>query len=135
MASLRTLACILALAGAVAHAPAVAQVQKAIRVAFPVAESGLDPQALGDNYSSLVATAIFEPLLAYDYFARPAKLVPAAAEALPEVSADLKVYTIRLRKGLRFADDPVFGGKPREVTAHDYVFSWKRLLDPKVRYR
>ena len=27
----------------------------------------------------------------------------------------------------------MFGGKPREVTAHDYVYSWKRLLDPKVR--
>jgi ABC-type transport system substrate-binding protein len=81
----------------------------------------------------MIAAAIFEPLYTYDYFALPAKLVPAAAESLPEVSADLKVYTIKLRKGLRFADDPAFGGKPREVTAQDYIYSWKRLLDPKVR--
>ena len=134
MTSIRSLAGTLALCACAAHATlAVAQPAKVLRVAFPVAESGLDPQALGDNYSSLIASAIFEPLLTYDYFARPAKLVPAAAEALPEVSPDLRVYTIRLRKGLRFADDPVFGGKPREVTAQDYVYSWKRLLDPKVR--
>ena len=42
---------------------------------------------IDDNYSSMIAAAIFEPLYAYDYFARPAKLVPAAAESLPEVSA------------------------------------------------
>jgi len=116
-----------------APAPLDAQAPKTIRVAFPVAESGFDPQAIADNYSSMIAAAIFEPLYTYDYFALPAKLVPAAAEALPDVSPDLTTYTIRLKKGLRFADDPVFGGKPREVTAQDYVYSWKRLLDPKVR--
>jgi ABC-type oligopeptide transport system substrate-binding subunit len=77
---------------------AAAQAQKTIRVAFPVAESGFDPQAIADNYSAMIAQAIFEPLYTYDYFARPAKLVPAAAEALPEVSADLTTYTIRLKK-------------------------------------
>jgi ABC-type transport system substrate-binding protein len=112
---------------------AEAQPGKAIRVAFPVAETGFDPQAIADSYSSLIASAIFEPLYTYDYFALPAKLVPAAADALPEVSPDLTTYTIRLKKGLRFADDPAFGGKAREVTAQDYVYSWKRLLDPKVR--
>ena len=131
----RPLALALALAAvALLHAfAAAAQSPKVIRVAFPVAESSFDPQAINDNYSWLIASAIFEPLYTYDYFALPAKVAPAAAEALPEVSADLKTYTIRLRKGLRFADDPAFGGKPREVTAHDYVYSWKRLLDPKVR--
>ena len=133
MPSIRTLGLALA-AAALLHAPmAAAQPGKVLRVAFASAESGFDPQALGDNYSSLIATQIFEPLLSYDYFARPAKLVPAAAEALPEVSPDLKTYTIRIRKGLRFTDDPAFGGKPREVTAQDFVYSWKRLLDPKVR--
>jgi ABC-type transport system substrate-binding protein len=124
-----------AVAGTLSGVPlaAAAQAQKTIRVAFPVAESGFDPQAIADNYSAMIAQAIFEPLYTYDYFARPAKLVPAAAEALPEVSADLTTYTIRLKKGLRFADDPAFGGKPRELTAEDFVYSWKRLLDPKVR--
>ncbi len=113
--------------------PSPVSAQKAIRVAFPVAETGFDPQAIADNYSSVIAQAIFEPLYTYDYFARPAKLLPAAADGLPEVSADLATYTIRLKKGLRFADDPAFGGRPRELTAADFVYSWKRLLDPKVR--
>ena len=112
---------------------ALAQPARTLKVAFAVAETGFDPPAIADNYSSLIARAIFEPLYSYDYYARPSKLVPAAAESLPEVSSDLTTYTIRLRKGLRFADDPVFGGKPRELTAQDVVYSWKRLLDPKVR--
>jgi len=131
----RAIVMLAAIAGALSctSVVATAQAPKAIRVAFPVSESGFDPQAIADNYSSTIAQAIFEPLYTYDYFARPAKLEPAAAEGLPEVSADLTTYTIRLRKGLRFADDPVFGGKPRELTAEDFVYSWKRLLDPKVR--
>jgi ABC-type transport system substrate-binding protein len=131
----RTIFMLAAVAGTLSCVPlaAAAQAQKTIRVAFPIAESGFDPQAIADNYSAMIAQAIFEPLYTYDYFARPAKLVPAAAEALPEVSADLTTYTIRLKKGLRFADDPAFGGKPRELTAEDFVYSWKRLLDPKVR--
>jgi oligopeptide transport system substrate-binding protein len=135
MSAFRIAAWAIAIVSAAAmHASgAHAQPAKAIRVAFSVAETGFDPQVIPDTYSSLIATAIFEPLYTYDYFALPAKLVPAAAESLPEVSADLKVYTIRLRKGLLFADDPAFGGKPREVTAQDYIYSWKRLLDPKVR--
>lgn len=125
-----TLAFALALPSAtVSAAPA----PNAIRVAFPVAESTFDPQAIGDNYSTLVAIAIFEPLYTYDYFARPAKLVPAAADGMPQVSADLTTYTIRVKKGQHFTADPVFGGKPRELTAQDFVYSWKRLLDPKVR--
>ena len=129
----RLLACALVATALAAFDAAPARAQKAIRVAFPVAETGFDPAALGDNYSSTIARAIFEPLYTYDYFARPATLVPAAAESLPVVSADLTTYTIRLKKGLRFADDPAFGGKPRELVAQDFVYSWKRLLDPKVR--
>ena len=36
-------------------------------------------------------------------------------------------------KGIYFADDPAFKGKKRELTAHDYVYSMKRLVDPKMR--
>src|SRR5262245_41850736 len=102
MPVVRRLALAFAAAALLQSPAALAQATKAIRVAFSVAESSFDPQALNDNYSSLIATAIFEPLYTYDYFARPAKLVPAAAEALPDVSADLTTYTIKLRKGSRF---------------------------------
>src|SRR5208283_5454104 len=65
--------------------------------------------------------------------ARPFKIVPNTAAALPEISADGKTWTIRVKPGIYFADDPVFKGRKRELVAADYVFSWKRLLDPRMR--
>ena len=38
-----------------------------------------------------------------------------------------------MKKGIRFTDDPAFGGKPRELTAEDYVYSYKRWMDPNGR--
>ncbi len=118
-------------AAALAHAqpdPA-----KVLRVAFPIAETGFDPQAAGDAYSNYVNRAIFDPLYRYDYLARPYKLVPNTAAALPEISPDGLTWTIRVRPGIYFADDPAFGGRRRELTAYDYVYSIKRILDPRMR--
>ena len=77
---------------------AAADMNKTLRVAFPVAESGFDPQAIADNYSAMIAQAIFEPLYTYDYLARPSKVVPLAADLrslalatkgfMPEVEGD-----------------------------------------------
>src|SRR6266542_1394958 len=89
----------------------------AIRVAFPVSESGFDPQAVIDAYSADICTAIFEPLYRYDYFARPVRLEPAIAAALPEISDGGRTYTIRIKPGIRFTPDPAFKGKPRELVA------------------
>lgn len=105
---------------------------KVLRFVFPAPETGFDPALVRDLYSGNVVQAIFDTLYTYDYLARPAKLVPHTAEALPEVSADGKSYTIRLKKGIYFADDPAFGGKKRELTMADYVYSFKRLFDPKL---
>ena len=52
---------------------------------------------------------------------------------MPEISADGRVWKIRIRPGIHFADDPVFKGRKRELTADDYVYSFKRLLDPRMR--
>jgi ABC-type transport system substrate-binding protein len=41
---------------------------------------------------------------------------------MPEISADGKTWTIRIRPGIHFADDPVFKGQRRELTAADYVY-------------
>ena len=35
------------------------------------------------------------------------------------------------KRGIYFSDDPAFGGKPREVTAQDFVYTLKRFYDPK----
>jgi ABC-type transport system substrate-binding protein len=110
-----------------------ADLNKTLRVAFPVAETGFDPAPVGDIYSQYVNRAIFDPLYKYDYLARPYKIVPNTAVALPEISADGKTWTFRVRSGIYFADDPAFKGKKRELTAADYVYSWKRVIDPKMR--
>ena len=39
---------------------------KVLRVAFPIAETGFDPQAAGDAYSNYVNRALFDPLYVYD---------------------------------------------------------------------
>ncbi len=105
---------------------------KTLRVAFPVDVTGFDPAATNDLYSGHVNNAIFANLFEFDYYVRPARLRPALAEAMPEISADGLTWKIRVRKGTFFADDPVFKGKKREVTAEDLVYSWKRMLDPKM---
>ena len=107
--------------------------KKVLRYVFPVAETGFDPAGVHDLYSAHVNGSIFETLFTYDYLASPAKLVPRTAEALPEVSADGLTYTIRLQKGIYFAVDPVFKGKKRELTSTDYVYTFKRLMDPSLR--
>jgi ABC-type transport system substrate-binding protein len=106
---------------------------KVLRTAIMIAETGFDPQAAQDFYSNTINSSIFEPPYEYDYLARPHRIVPRAAESLPEISADGLTWTIRIKKGIFFADDPVFKGRKRELTAHDYVYSIKRLVDPKVR--
>ena len=63
----------------------------------------------------------------------PVKIVPLTAEAMPEVSADFKTWTVRLKRGIFFADDPAFKGKPRELVADDVVFSFKRIADPALK--
>jgi ABC-type transport system substrate-binding protein len=72
-------------------------------------------------------------MLSYDYLARPVKLVPRTLEALPVVEDGGKTYVCRLRKGIFFTPDPAFRGKPRELTAADYAYALKRVLDPAVR--
>ena len=87
---------------------AAADMNKVIRHVFPVAETGFDPQAVNDLYSGTVVQAIFETLLTYDYLARPSKLVPKAAEALPQITDDGRTYTFRIRRGVYFTPDPAF---------------------------
>src|SRR5262249_5818665 len=114
-------------------AATAADMNKTLRVAVSAAETGFDPQAISDLYSGFVTRVIFDPLYQYDYLARPFKIIPNTAVALPQISDDGKTWTIKVKPGIYFADDPVFKGKKRELTAADYIYSWKRMIDPKVR--
>jgi ABC-type transport system substrate-binding protein len=115
------------------HPARAADPGKVIRDVFPVAETGFDPAGVHDLYSGTVVQAIHETLFTYDYLARPSKVVPLTAEALPEVTDGGRTWTIRLKKGIHFAPDPAFKGKKRELVAADYVYSLKRLADPRIR--
>ena len=106
---------------------------KVLRVAFVAPETGFDPQASTDLYSNYVNREIFDALYRYDHLARPYKVVPNTAAALPEISPDGLTWTIKLKPGIYFSDDPAFKGKKRELVAQDYVYSFKRLIDPSKR--
>jgi oligopeptide transport system substrate-binding protein len=106
---------------------------KVIRHVFPAAETGFDPAGAQDLYSGTIVQAIFETLLTYDYLARPAKVVPLAAEALPQITDNGRTHTIKIRKGVYFTPDPAFKGQKRELVAEDFIYSLKRLIDPKLR--
>lgn len=93
---------------------------------------GLDPGDIGDTTSTAIASQIIEGLYQYHYLKRPYELIPSLAEGMPFVSKDGLAYTIKIKKGVRFADDVCFNdGKGRELRAGDFVFAWKRIADIK----
>ena len=116
----------------VAGAAPAADPNKVFRYAFPIAETSLDPQKISDLYSNVLNSGMFDAPLKYDYLARPLKLKPNTLASMPEISADGLTYTLHVRPGIYFADDPVFHGARRELVAADYVYTIKRLMDPKL---
>jgi ABC-type transport system substrate-binding protein len=106
---------------------------RTLRVAFAIAETSFDPAFASDAASDAVIANIVEPMLDYDYLARPVKLVPRTLEAMPTVEGGGRTYVCRLRKGILFTPDPAFKGAQRELTAADYAYSFKRHLDPAQR--
>src|SRR6266542_1620582 len=93
---------------------------------------GFDPAGATSASAASVLELVFDRLLTYDYLARPAKVVPLAAEALPIAEDDAKTWTVRIRKGIYFAPDPAFKGVRRELVAQDFVFSFMRFMDPAI---
>ena len=128
---LRRWLCTIALAVAMAPGGAAAAEPKVLRYAFPIAETNFDPAQITDLYSRTVAAAFFEAPLEFAFLAKPAQMRPNTAAAMPEVSSDFKTFTFRIKPGIFFADDPAFQGRPRELTAADYVYSLKRHYDPR----
>ena len=128
MPSIRPL--LAALLCAVSVGTAAAAAPKVLRIAFNTPVTALDPAKISDLYSRTVTPHIFEGLYEYDHLARPFKIKPLTADGLPETSADFREWTIRVKPGIFFADDPAFKGQKRELVAADYVYSLKRIMDP-----
>ncbi|MDY7544728.1 ABC transporter substrate-binding protein [Glaciimonas sp. CA11.2] len=126
--------CMLIVANAAGTASNPADLSKVVHVAFEAADDGFDMVRTNNSlYSTWVGEAIYESLLTYDYLARPAKLIPKTVEAMPEISKDGRTYVFHIKKGIFFTPDPAFNGARRELTAQDYAYSIKRVLDPKNR--
>jgi ABC-type transport system substrate-binding protein len=119
--------------GAAAPAGGSPGPKKVFHFAFSSAETSLDPAKINDLYSRTITSHIFDALYKYDHLARPAKIVPNLADGMPEVSADFRTWTIKVRRGIFFADDPAFKGKKRELVAQDFVYSMKRIFDPAIK--
>jgi oligopeptide transport system substrate-binding protein len=124
---------ILAIAAiASACAASAADPHKILRVASYDIDT-LDPQQFSDNPSFEVLVSIFEPLYEFDYLQSPPKLSPLTAKGPIEITDGGRIWTMHLKPGTFFTDDPAFKGKPRELVAEDYVYSYKRWIDPNGR--
>jgi ABC-type transport system substrate-binding protein len=106
---------------------------KTLHMFLSTSETGLDPAVASDIASLSLLENLFDPLLRYDYLARPVTLHANTAMAMPTISADGLVYTFTIRPGIYFSPDPAFKGRKREVTAADYVYSLTRLYDPAIK--
>ena len=120
---------------AAAGRAAEAKPRKVFRMAFQIAETGFDPARISDIYSRIVTSHVFEALYGYDPLARPGRIVPRVAAALPEVNADFTEHRIRIRPGIYFAADPAFKGQRRELVAQDFIYALQRFADPKTASR
>jgi oligopeptide transport system substrate-binding protein len=127
----RAVLCLAGLVAATAHA-AVESPLEGRYVSSTERIRGFDPVTSSDTAAIAAICKVYEGLYEYEYLVRPYELKPMLADGMPEISADRLTYTIRLKKGVHFIDDPCFaGGKGRELTAEDFVYSIKRLADIK----
>ena len=100
---MKRLLLLLLAAAACAAAPAQEAERKVLRLAFTRAETSLDPARIVDLYSRVLTAHIFESPYTYDHLARPAKHIPLTATGMPEHSADFRVWTVRIRPGMKSA--------------------------------
>jgi oligopeptide transport system substrate-binding protein len=92
----------------------------------------LDPILATDAIAAEAMGQVYETLLQYHYLKRPYTVVPLLAEKMPEYSKDGLTVTVHITKNIFFQDDPCFpNGKGRELNSSDFVYGFKRLLDPK----
>jgi ABC-type transport system substrate-binding protein len=106
---------------------------KVLHMFLSTSETGLDPAVASNIETLALLENLFDPLLRYDYLARPVKLQGNTASAMPVVEDGGRSYTFHIRPGIFFTPDPAFKGQKREVTAQDYVYSIKRLYDPTLK--
>ncbi len=92
-----------------------------LRVGNGAEVQDLDPHLVSGVTEHRVLTSLFEGLVDLDAALKP---VPGVAESWT-VSDDGRVYTFTLRGDAKWSN-----GNP--LTAHDFVYSWQRMLSPAL---
>lgn len=92
-----------------------------VRIQTTAEAATLDPQKMEGTGESLLARQLLEGLVNTD---EQDHLVPGVAERW-EYGPENKSLTFYLRKDAKWSN-----GDP--VTAHDFVYAWQRLVDPKT---
>ncbi|MCC7519077.1 MAG: hypothetical protein IT578_07825 [Verrucomicrobiae bacterium] len=99
----------------------------------------LDPQVSYDTLGHAIISLLYDPPLEYQPFRTdPYELQPCLLESMPERGRDARgrtTYTLRLKRGLKFDDDPCFvatRGRGREIVASDLAYAFQRIADPAV---
>ena len=95
--------------------------ERGIIVNLSVEPKTIDPSLNAQIYGVIYISHMFEGLTVRD---KNNQIVPGVAESW-DISSDGKVYTFFLRTNSTWSD-----GKP--VVAEDFVYSWRRQVDPKV---
>ncbi|MCB1149672.1 MAG: peptide ABC transporter substrate-binding protein, partial [Chlamydiia bacterium] len=92
--------------------------KKELKLNFFAEPPSLDPRTGTYSIYSNILPMLFDGLMRFD---QSGALVPSVAKEV-SLSADGKTYTFRLKKTFWSNGDP--------VTAHDFEFAWKWILDP-----
>ena len=104
-------------------ASALAQTKSALNLAMVAEPPTLDVQSTPADLVCIIMQHVYETLYTFD---AKSNLVPMLAEGMPKVSADGKVYSIALRKGVKLHSG-------RELDAEDVVASLKRWMEVSPR--
>ena len=112
-----------ALGALACSAPAMAQSATSANLAMVGEPQSLDPMASTADLVGTIMQHVYEPLYTFD---ANWMVQPMLAEGMPSVSADGKIYTIAIRKGVKLHSG-------RDLNADDVVASLKRWLEMTPR--
>jgi len=93
--------------------------RQVLRIGMEYSSISLDPRIGGDTRSCDILKLLFEGLTRID---QNGEIENALAESIA-ISSNLKEYTFHLR--------PTVWNDGTPVTAHDFVYAWKSILDPR----
>ncbi|MGE3160760.1 MAG: ABC transporter substrate-binding protein [Burkholderiales bacterium] len=137
--------------------PAADRGASILYTAFTERPKHLDPVQSYTEDEARFTQQVYEPPLQYHYLKRPYELVPLTALEVPQAreiqGGRYTVYTIRIRKGIRYQPHAAFVPEnldlprerverlrtpyqlplgTRELTADDYIYQIKRLASPRL---